>query len=247
MIKDYRVYEFDRKEKLICLLEGMILNGVISIIFYNSFYAVIPGMILVFLYYKEKKRMLARKRRHQMQLELKEFLTALIAALQTGRSLENGFLEATKDTARYTGKDTEFVLEMKQICAKVSVGEPLEKMIAEFSGRSYMEELKYFSEVLSIAKRSGGNIIGIMKNTIRMIQEKMDVTEEIVTAITEKQFEFQIMSVIPLVIILYLRVSTGNLMQSLYGNVTGVFVMTVCLMIYGGCYLYGKKLLEIEP
>ena len=129
---------------------------------------------------------------------------------------------------------------------KVCVGEPLEKLIAEFSERSSMEELEYFSEVLSIAKRSGGNIIGIMKNTIRMIQEKMEAMEEIATAITEKQFEFQIMSVIPLVIILYLRVSAGNLIKSLYGNFIGISVMTVCLIIYGGCYLYGKRLLEIE-
>jgi tight adherence protein B len=246
MIKDYRIYEFSKKEKLICFLEGMLLNGIISLLFYNSFYAMLPGMIFVFFYFKEKKRMMTRKRAIQMKLELKEFLNALIAALQTGRSLENGFLEATKDAAGYAGKHTELQLEMKQICAKVSVGEPLEKMVAEFSARSHMEELEYFSEVLSIAKRSGGNIIGIMKNTIRMIREKMEVMEEIETTITEKQFEFQIMSVIPMIIILYLRISAGSLIKSLYGNITGASVMTVCLLIYGGCYLYGKRLLEIE-
>ena len=46
MINDYRIYEFCRKEKIRYILDGMILNGVIGILFYNSFYAMIPGMVL---------------------------------------------------------------------------------------------------------------------------------------------------------------------------------------------------------
>ena len=245
MIKDYRIYEFDKKEKVMCFFEGLLINAVISVLFYNSLIAMIPGMLLVGFYFKEKKYALARRRMQDMRKELKEFLNALIAALQTGRSLENAFIEATKDLRRYTEKDTPLVLELKQICVKISLGEPMEKMLTEFSRRSYLEELEYFSEVFSIGKRSGGNIVAIMKNTIRMIQERMEAEEEIATTITEKKLEFQIMTIIPLGIILYLRIGAGNLLQSLYGNVTGICVMTICLGIYGGCYLYGKRLLEI--
>ena len=245
MIKDYRIYEFDKKEKVMSFFEGFLINVVISILFYNSLIAMIPGILLVLFYFKEKKHVLVRKRTQGMRKELKEFLNALIAALQTGRSLENAFIEATKDLRRYTEKDTPLVLELKQICVKISLGEPMEKMLTEFSRRSHLEELEYFSEVFSIGKRSGGNIVAIIKNTIRMLQERMEAEEEIATTITEKKLEFQIMTIIPLGIILYLRIGAGNLLQSLYGNVTGICVMTICLGIYGGCYLYGKRLLEI--
>lgn len=181
-----------------------------------------------------------------MRVDFKEFLNALIASLQTGRSIENAFTEALKDTSRYLEKDTEFILEMRKICSGVSVGKPLEKMIMEFSDRSHLEELEYFAEVFSIGKRSGGNLIGIMKNTIRMLQERMDAEEEIYTVLAEKQMEFYLMCVIPIAMIVYLRIGAGNMLNSLYGNITGISVMTVCLLIYGGCYLYGKRLLEIE-
>ena len=245
MIKDYRIYEFDKKEKVMSFFEGFLINVVISILFYNSLIAMIPGILLVLFYFKEKKHVLVRKRTQGMRKELKEFLNILIAALQTGRSLENAFIEATKDLKRYTEKDTPLVLELKQICVRISLGEPMEKMLTEFSRRSHLEELEYFSEVFSIGKRSGGNIVAIIKNTIRMLQERMEAEEEIATTITEKKLEFQIMTIIPLGIILYLRIGAGNLLQSLYGNVTGICVMTICLGIYGGCYLYGKRLLEI--
>lgn len=246
MIKDYRIYEFTTKETIICLVQGLFLNGMISFLFYDSVLAMLPGMYLVYLFFKEKKRMLSRKRIRCMRLELKEFFSAMIAALQTGRSIENAFALGLKDLTEYLGKDTEIVIEFKRICSGVSVGEPLEKLLLEFSGRSHLEELEYFAEVFSVAKRSGGNLISIMKNTIHMIQERMDVEEEIDTVIADKRLEFYLMCVIPLGIILYLRVAAGGFVGLLYGNVTGIVVMTVCLGMYGGCYLYGKRLLEFE-
>lgn len=246
MIKDYQVYEFTRKEMLVCFLEGMLLNGVVAFLFFNSFFALIPGMLVVFLYFEEKKRRLIRVRMHRFRIELKEFLNAMIAALQTGRSIENGFSEAVKDTAIYLRKDTEFILEMKRISTGMSVGEPLEKLLLDFSYRSHMEELEYFAEVFSIGKRSGGNLVWIMKNTIRMIQERMDAEEELYSVLAEKQMEFYLMSMIPMAMILYLRIGGGNFMNSLYGNLTGIAVMSICVLVYGGCYLYGKRLLEIN-
>ena len=135
---------------------------------------------------------------------------------------------------------------MKKISAGISVGEPLEKLMLDFSYRCHMEEMEYFSEVFLVGKRSGGNLVGIMKNTIRMLQERMEAIEELYTILADKQLEFYLMSVIPMVMIMYLRIGAGPMIKSLYGNLTGILTMSVCLVIYGGSYLYGKKILEID-
>ena len=246
MIKDYRIYCFSWKERLVCWAEGMVLNGILSILFFDSFLAMIPGMAVVFFYHQEKKRRLMRKRIHELRKEFQCFLNEMIAALQTGRSIENAFLEAVKDTEKYLEQETLFVLEMKKIGGSIGVGEPLEKLLLDFSMRNHLEEMEYFAEVFLIGKRSGGNLIGIMKNTIRMLQERMDTEEELYTILTEKQLEFYLMSIIPLVILLYLRIGAKQLIQSLYGNLTGICMMSLCLVIYGGCYLYGKRILEVD-
>ena len=246
MIKDYRIYQFDRKEKIRSLLEGLLLDGGITFLFFDSLWAMIPGLVVIIFYFKEKKRKLMRARLKVLRMDFKEFLNALIAALQTGRSIENAFIEALKDIAHSMEKETPFVLEMKRICSGINVGEPLEKLILDFANRSHMEELEYFAEVFSVGKRSGGNLVGMMKHTIRMIQEQMDAEEEIYTVIAEKQMEFQVMCMIPFAMILYLRISAGNLLDNLYGNAIGVLIMTLCLAVYGGCYLYGKRILEIK-
>jgi tight adherence protein B len=246
MITDYRKYRLNSKEKIICLIEGMFLNILISVLFFDSFWALIPGMLIVIGYFQEKKRKFAENRLYQCRTELKEFLNIMIAALQTGRSIENAFSEAVKDISVYLKKDTVFLSEMKRIVSGNSRGEALEKQLQDFAYRSHLEELEYFAEVLVIGERSGGNLVWIMKNTIQMIQERMEAEEELHTILTEKQMEFRIMSIMPIAIILYLRVSGGNIMNSLYGNLQGITVMTICLLVYGGCYLYGKRLLEIS-
>lgn len=246
MIADYRIYHLNRKEKLITFMEGMCLNGLIALLFYNSAVAMVPGIIVLIFYWKEKKRKLAKKRMQTMREEFGEFLNTLIALLQTGKSLENAFMESCKDMAEYLGKNSAFISEAKHICAKIMVGEPLEKLLMDLAQRSHMEELGYFAEVFSIGKRSGGNFVGIMKNTVQMIQERMEAEAEINTILTEKQLEFHIMCIIPFAMIGYLRISAGNLIDCMYKNVTGVVVMTICLLIYGGCYFYGKRILEIK-
>ena len=76
--------------------------------------------------------------------------------------------------------------------------------------------------------------------------ERMEAIEELYTILADKQLEFYLMSVIPMVMIMYLRIGAGPMIKSLYGNLTGILTMSVCLVIYGGSYLYGKKILEID-
>lgn len=244
--KDYREYLFDLQENAKCFLEGMLLNAAVSFLFYNSAWAMLPGMVFIIFYRREKKKRLIRIRTHQMREDFRTFLNSLVAALQTGRSIENAFEAAWKDMAIYTGKNTEFIDEIKKICAGVSVGQPLEKLFMDFALRSHIEEMEYFSEVFRIGKRSGGNLIGILKNTIRMLQERMEAEEEIYTVVSQARLEFYIMCIVPLVMIVYLRVTAGTFLDALYGNPTGAFIMTICLTVYGGCYLYGKRLLEFK-
>lgn len=246
MISDYRIYRMDKKEKVFTFLEGMLFNGLIAFLIYDSVFAMIPGMILLVIYFKEKRRTLARKRMRAMRVEFGEFLNTWIAVLQTGKSMENAFIESCKDTAEYLGSNSVFLAETKYISGRIINGEPLEKLLVDFAKRSHMEELEYFSEVFSVGKRSGGNFVGIIKNTVRMIQERLEAEEEIDTILTEKQFEFHIMCIIPFAMIGYLRIGAGNLIDCMYKNLTGVLIMTVCLVIYGGCYFYGKRILEIK-
>ena len=81
----------------------------------------------------------------------------------------------------------------------------------------------------------------IMRNTY-----KIEVKREIDTMLAAKKYEFQIMSMVPYGIIAYMSLSFSDFMEELYGNVTGIGVMTLCLGIYVGAYYLGVRLLRID-
>lgn len=96
------------------------------------------------------------------------------------------------------------------------------------------------------AKRSGGDMLAIIKDTAGQISDKIDVKREIDTILAAKQYEFRVMSAVPYVIIGYMSFSFPEFMDSLYGNAAGTGVMTVCLMVYIGAYYLGLRIIRIE-
>jgi tight adherence protein B len=58
--------------------------------------------------------------------------------------------------------------------------------------------------------------------------------------------EQKIMSVIPLGIILFLRLTSKDYMDVLYGNPFGVICMTICLMGYGVALFMAEKIMKVQ-
>jgi tight adherence protein B len=97
--------------------------------------------------------------------------------------------------------------------------------------------------MVGVAKSSGGNMIALMRKLAANIDSRMEVEDEIDTLVTSKRLEHSIMSVMPFGIVLYLRVCNKGYMDALYGNVVGIAVMTVCLILIILMTMWGKKIM----
>lgn len=54
------------------------------------------------------------------------------------------------------------------------------------------------------------------------------------------------MSLIPAVIVIYLKVTAKEFIQHLYGNIAGIIIMTVCLAVYVVSDMWAKRIVNIE-
>ena len=104
--------------------------------------------------------------------------------------------------------------------------------MAQFAMRSGIEDIESFSEVLYTAKRTGGDIVKIIRSTSNAISDKLEVKREIKTMITAKQFEVTILKIIPFGIIIYLWLGSPGFLDPLYHNLFGILFMTVILILY---------------
>ena len=123
---------------------------------------------------------------------------------------------------------------------------PMEQVLQEFSQRVELEDVRNFASVFTAAKRSGGDMVAIIQNTVSQISEKIEVKREIDIILASKKYEFRVMCVIPYVMILYLQLSFPEFMGVLYGNAIGIGVMTLCLTVYVGACMLGLRLIRID-
>lgn len=179
-------------------------------------------------------------------MQFKEAIEALSAALNVGYSVENAMREAYEDIRLLYRKEELIVREFRYMVRQLDMNVTMEAVLNAFAVRTEDEEVRTFVDVFSMAKRGGGDMIGIIRNAVYQIGEKIDVKREIDLIMAAKKLEFKVMSVVPFAMICYIKLSFPEFVDVLYGNPLGIGVMTVCLIIYVASYEIGKRIVEVE-
>jgi len=234
-----------KSEKLRCVVISAGIAVLTGWLFYRSVWSliiVIPIGTGIYHYLKKDK---IEQKKSVFLLQFREMIACVAQALNIGYSAENAFKEAQSElNILYPGKSM-IGEELKIIIRKLKLQIPLEQILEEFAKKVELEDVKNFAVVVMAAKRSGGNMIAIIQNASLQISEKIEVKKEIDVIIAAKKYEFQVMCVVPYIMILYMQFSFPEFVDVLYGNVVGIGVMTLCLGIYAGACIYGFRLIKI--
>ncbi len=224
----------------------MLLLGGIGQLFYGSFLGSVilaPAMIpYMKLWMREKEKRIKQK----FYGELQDYLQALATFLKAGYSVENAIRQGREELKSQYGEGARIMQDTEKLIRKLEFNLSIEIALKSWAKDIELEEVSQFVTVFSEAKRLGGDSVEITKKTIRHICEKMEVKREIELVLTAKKMEFQVMSMIPIGILVYMKWSFPQFLDVLYQNVFGVIMMTLCLGGYGVAYLWGRRIVEIE-
>lgn len=186
------------------------------------------------------------QRRLQYLEEFKDGLLAISFALKVGYSIENAFREAVGELIILHGKGAYTVNEFQDMIRRIDHNENMEDVLDQYAERCEIEDILYFAEIFRFAKRSGGDLIQIIRNTAETIRQKTEVSRQIHTLISGKRMEQRVMGVIPYGIIIYLKLTSPEFIDPLYGNLAGIIIMTVCLLLLSGANYWAKRIVNIE-
>ncbi len=243
---DYTVYRFSKKEIGQYLALYLVLDAVISYLFFCSpaaFILLLPGL---WPFFKEQKASLKRKRESEMRRQFLDGIQMTSASLQAGYSVENAFREAAGELTRIYEEDDFILREFRILTAQMEMSRNIEELMMDLGRRSGVEDIISFAEVFLTAKRSGGDLLLIIRNTASCIRQKHETMQEIETCLSGKIMEQNIMSLVPVLILAYVKLSSPEFLEGMYGNLVGTAVMTVCFVVYVLAYLWGKRIVRIE-
>lgn len=246
-MKDYNSYRYTWREWLRNSFIGMAAGVILSYLFYHNWLLCLAtGLTGGALYPKYRKRVLAERQRWSLMVEFKDAMESMIAALAAGYSMENAITEAYHDMLLLQGGETEMIRELSEIKKKLQLQHTLDELLLDLGRRSGVEDIVTFAQIYATARRSGGNLIRIMKRTADNITEKIEIQREIQTMIAGKKMEATCMMVIPLCIILYLQIGSPDFLSPLYGNPMGVVFMSAALLIYLAGVIWIRRIMNIR-
>ena len=239
--QDIQVFEY-----VVAVLKVLGIQGMIAWLFYESIIAFVVMLPLGGIYFLFWERDLIHKKELEFEEQFKEAISSISVSLRVGYSVENAMRETRKDLAVLYKEDTAIQREFTHMVRQIYLQVPMEKIMEEWAERVEQEDVRNFVNVFTLAKRSGGNMLRIIQNSIVQIRDKIEVRSEIETILAARKYEFKVMSVIPFGMIAYMKVSFPEFMNILYGNVIGIGVMSICLLVYCGAYVLGSKIVNIE-
>ena len=214
------------------------------------FYQYPPLMLLAFPaclgFLKIHKPQLIRERRRRMGEAFRDALVSLNVAVQAGYSMENALRECRLDLQKMYPPGSDILEELTYMENQLYLSVPVEELFLDLANRTGAEDIESFAAVFVTAKRTGGDMSQIIQRTAMAISDKIDVKREIYATLAGKRYEQTIMSLMPVGIILYLRLTSPGYLDVLYGNVLGAVVMSACLLLYGFSFWLGRKLIQIE-
>ena len=244
--RSYWQQDIRRVEYCKALLQGILLIGVVSYLFYGTFLGAFLLSPYLIRYMRSWEKQTIKKRKQEFQLQFKEAIEGISSALNVGYSVENAMRETLDELQILYKKEELIVREFRYMVHQLDMNISIEAILKDFAKRTEDDKVRTFVEVFSMAKRSGGNMRDIIRNTVCQIGDEIDVRREIDTIMAAKKLEFKVMSMIPFAMICYIKVSFPEFVDVLYGNALGIGVMTVCLFIYVVAYELGKRIVEVE-
>ncbi|MEA4922808.1 MAG: type II secretion system F family protein [Eubacteriaceae bacterium] len=247
MNTEYDTYCLSKTQKsrfLICSYAGI---AMLCLLFYHSlFLSAICGFLCFFLLGIFRDHM-AEKRRAMLLIQFKDLLYSLSASTAAGRQMAEALAEGLDSLRSIYDDDTPMIRELKYI-VKAS-GENRgseEELLKDLAARSGCEDIRNFVDVYTACRETGGNMESVIGNAAEVLTDKMTIEREIKTLTAQKQFEGNIITAMPVLVVLFLNVFSPDYLEAMYITVGGRLVMTLALAGMAGAYMMILKLTKIE-
>ncbi|SDH72346.1 tight adherence protein B [Pseudobutyrivibrio sp. 49] len=233
-------------KSMMTLAQGIGITFVVAFLFYKSIAGLLAGILIIPFWLRLKKEEKRVQYQAQMESEYKEYMMLIVASLQTGYSLERALNQAEAELKKLYPQGSILLASVHIMNQKITMNVQVEKAFDEFAKTTGLEEAASLSEIISFAKRCGGDYGRHIRETAMKIEDNISVKQEIETITTEKRLELKVMCVMPMLILAYISLTSASFIAPLYGNIVGVGLMSGCLILYGILIVIGRKIIDIK-
>ena len=258
---NYRVYYMSGAEKVTSFLLAFVVGAVAGWVFYGDLFMVdgertintyisnavictIVGIVAGIIFIYIRRDSLREDRQNKLRTQFREYLSSLNSSFAAGDNVMTAFRRAKADIISEYGEDAYIVSEAIELSDGLDNNVAIDELLNSLAYRSDIDDIKSFCEVFLVCNQKGGDMKSVVRNTYDLIGEKIAIAEEIETKLTSNKMQQNVMSVVPIFVIAFLRVSSSTFAAS-FATPMGILTMTIAIGIFIGAYFYGRKVISV--
>lgn len=241
MIRDYSVYEFSSKEKIIFYLAGYLCIFAVVYLFYHSIIVSLVSGGSIYFIMPYVKGYMAQKRMDALNMQFKDMLYSLSASVAAGRQMEEALIEAEENLSSIYKPTEPIMKELKHMRISILENKESDKpLLKDFAARSKCEDINDFVQIYVTCRNMGGDIEKMIEKTAEVLTQKMTIERDIKVLTSQKKIEGRLISAMPSAMLLALNVFSYSYISVLYETMAGRIIMTASLAVTA----YGVYLME---
>jgi len=219
----------------------------VAYVFYRNpaLCALLSPFGLFYLPYRRKKQI--AKRRDELKSQFRDMLYSLSSSLMAGKTMESALREVRCDLEiLYPDPETAINREVSLMLRRIMLNETIDAALNDLAERSGVEDIESFCSVLATCRKTGGNLVEIVKNTTNILGDKMEIKNEIDVLLAQRRFEKKVLNVMPIALIVVLSMTANDYIEPVFTTLTGKLVMSAAIALIALAWLISEKIMKID-
>ena len=244
---DYTKYQLSKKEMVLLILFTLLVSLTLGWMFFDTYLGVILSPIIIILLKKALEEYLCEQRLKRIRNQFKDVLFFLSSAFASGLHLQDGLESAYMQIKEIHGSKAEMTEELHVMILKlreVAWGEM--ELWQDLSSRTGLEDIDDFSEVFAACRDAGGDMISAVDKAAGMIVEKINIENEMRTMFAQKKTEGRMVGTMPVIMILFLRITSPDYLRVMYETIPGRIMMLLSLIAICYSVYLTEKITRVE-
>ncbi len=236
---DLFIFIDPRQLLMINLLLFLLLPGLLWLITGSLVFVVLGAVVAIYF-----PRMLTRELRKRRQLrfirQMPDGLLMLASSLRAGMGLGSALEILAQE------QPPPFSQEIGLLIRSQRLGVTFDEALKTLEKRMPIEEFKLFTAALRISREVGGNLADTLESLADTLARKAEVEGKIRSLTAQGRIQAIVMTALPVLLILVLRVLEPKPMSLLFNSLVGWVVLAVIVLMEIGGFFFIRRIVHIE-
>lgn len=260
---NYKVYYMSQMEKVLYFLLAFVVGAAVGYLFYggigkdefgnsttltwilNVVISTGVGIAAGIAFLPIRTEQIISSRKRKLNTQFRDMLEALNTSLGAGKNVTDAFYAVHEDLKVQYDDDADILKELEIIISGMVNNVDIEDLLLDFGIRSGNDDILSFANVFKVCYRKGGNIKDTIRNTHRILSEKMEISEDIETIVSGNKSQQNIMLVMPVALIGMMKMMSPDFAAN-FVTPAGIIATTIAVGLFVASYYVGKVVLDIK-